>query len=159
MNGVNRFVTKLEQIMICCAVPVMLVMGVLQIVSRFIIHAPIAWSEQLLTFLFIWTSYLGASLAVEGHNHFEVDLFMHFFKPAMRKILTLLGDFFILLFCLFMAYKGCFLFMRTANQSMAMLSISIRWLYLCIPVTAAGMSIHVLNHIVSVCGDKNLDNF
>jgi len=147
MDSFDRFVTKVEQVLICSAVLVMFVMGMMQIVSRFIIKAPIAWSEQLLTVLFIWTSYLGASVALARRGHFQVDVFVALLPPLARKIVDIAVDCVVVLFCVFLIQKGCFLFERTANQSMAMLPFSIRWAYLCIPVAALGMAIHSLTHI------------
>ena len=39
----------------------MLIFGFLQIFSRFILRTPIGWSEELLTYSFTWTSFIGAS--------------------------------------------------------------------------------------------------
>jgi TRAP-type C4-dicarboxylate transport system permease small subunit len=125
----------------------MFVTGILQIVSRFIIQAPIAWSEQLLTLLFVWTSYLGASVALANRSHFQVDIFVLLLPKYMQKILDIVVDVVVILFCVFTIKKGWFLFERTANQGMAMLPFSIRWAYLCLPVTAAGMAIHALGHL------------
>jgi TRAP-type C4-dicarboxylate transport system permease small subunit len=147
LGSINRFVTRLEQIMICGSVPVMLFLGILQIVSRFVIKAPISWTEQLLTVLFVWTSYLGASVALANRNHFQVDVFVLLLPKSAQLILGLVVDAAVLLFCAFMVYKGFFLFERTANQTMAMLPFSMRWAYLCLPVTALGMAIHSLAHI------------
>jgi TRAP-type C4-dicarboxylate transport system permease small subunit len=147
LDLLDRFVIKLEQVMICCAVPVMLVMGVLQIVSRFVIKAPIAWTEQLLTVLFVWTSYLGASVALANQSHFQVDVFVILLPQWAQKTLNVAADVVVISFCVFMIRKGWFLFERTANQGMAMLPFSIRWAYFCLPVTALGMGIHSLNHV------------
>jgi TRAP-type C4-dicarboxylate transport system permease small subunit len=147
MDSFDRWVTRMEQILICCAVPVMFLTGILQVVSRFIIKAPIAWSEQLLTVLFVWTSYLGASVALARREHFQVDILVPLLSPAARKILDIAVDAVVILFCLFMIWKGLFLFERTANQSLAMLPFSKRWAYLCIPVAAFGMMIHSLTHV------------
>jgi TRAP-type C4-dicarboxylate transport system permease small subunit len=142
LEWIDRFVRQVEQVLICIAVPVMLVLGILQIISRFVIKAPISWTEQLLTVFFVWTSYLGASIAVANHGHFEVDIFVGLLPAKPRKIVSAAVDVVILLFCLFMIQKGGVLFERTANQRMAMLPFSIRWAYFCIPVSALGMAIH-----------------
>jgi TRAP-type C4-dicarboxylate transport system permease small subunit len=97
--------------------------------------------------LFVWTSYLGASVALANRSHFQVDIFVLLLPKRMQKALDIAVDVMIVLFCVFMVRKGWFLFERTANQGMAMLPFSIRWAYFCLPVTAAGMTIHALRHI------------
>ena len=147
MEWLDHFVKQIEQVLICLAVPVMLVLGILQIVSRFIIKAPISWTEQLLTVLFVWSSYLGASVAVANRSHFEVDIFVTLLPAKTMKIVNAAVNVIILLFCLFMIQKGHILFERTASQRMAMLPFSIRWAYFCIPVSALGMAIHSAAHV------------
>ena len=147
LEWIDGFVKQVEYVLICLAVPVMLVLGLLQIISRFIIKAPISWTEQLLTVLFVWSSYLGASIAVANRGHFEVDIFVGLLPTKARKIVNVAVNIVILLFCLFMIQKGHVLFERTANQRMAMRPFSSRWAYLCGPVSALGMAVHSVAHV------------
>lgn len=72
-HRVNNLVAFIERWTLTILFIGMIICGALQIVARFILHAPIPWSEELLTYSFVWTSFLGASLAVNSLAHFNVD--------------------------------------------------------------------------------------
>ena len=46
----------------------------LQVVSRFVIHAPFIWSEEAARFLFFWVVLLGAAMSVKDRRHFVIDV-------------------------------------------------------------------------------------
>ena len=46
----------------------------LQVFSRFVIHAPIIWSEEVARFLFFWVVLLGAAMSVKDRRHFVIDV-------------------------------------------------------------------------------------
>ncbi len=75
-DKVNKTVVALEKGVLIVLFVSMLFSGALQIIARFILHTPISWSEEMLTYSFVWSSFLGASLAIESLAHFNVDLFI-----------------------------------------------------------------------------------
>jgi TRAP-type C4-dicarboxylate transport system permease small subunit len=95
----------------------------------------------------VWVSYLGASLALASGSHFQVDVFVAMLNPQLQKTINIAGNVAVIAFSIFTINKGYFLFQNTATQSMAMLPFSLRWEYLCIPVTAMGMTVHSLTRI------------
>src|SRR5688500_17827026 len=48
----------------------------LQVVSRFILHLPFLWSEEVARFLFFWVVMLGAAMGVKSRRHFVIDVTM-----------------------------------------------------------------------------------
>ncbi|MDR1730936.1 MAG: TRAP transporter small permease [Synergistaceae bacterium] len=152
---VDRWVLKIEKLLLCLAIPVMILMGALQILSRFVIQTPIPWSEGLLTFLFVWTSFVGASLALAGRTHFQVDLFTLFFPPYVQKILDIIVDITVFGFCIFLVLEGNFLMWKNSRQIIGLLQISIFWGFLCLPFSGGCMLLHTLTHLIQTLRGKN----
>lgn len=46
----------------------------LQVVTRFVLHAPLIWSEEVARFLFFWVVLLGSALSVRTRRHFVLDV-------------------------------------------------------------------------------------
>ena len=46
----------------------------LQVLTRFVLHAPIIWSEEVARFLFFWVVLLGAAMSVKDRRHFVIDV-------------------------------------------------------------------------------------
>ncbi len=57
------------------------------IVGRYLLHAPLAWAEEVLSFLVIWGVAFGASAVTYDRRHLAMDLFSLAFPERLRRIL------------------------------------------------------------------------
>lgn len=46
----------------------------LQVFTRFVLHVPMIWSEEVARFLFFWVVLLGAAMSVRDRRHFVIDV-------------------------------------------------------------------------------------
>ena len=112
----------------------------LQVLTRFVLHTPFIWSEEVARFLFFWVVMLGAAMSVRTRRHFVIDI------PVIRRAirgrlnrflfdiipdLCILG-FTILLLVQGISYTRAGLF-RTATNS----QINMALVYVAIPLFAA----------------------
>ncbi len=146
LNSAVKWIEKWSLIILFVG---MLVCGGLQIFSRFILHAPIAWSEELLTYSFVWSSFIGASLAIDQLAHFNVDIFIHHFPEKLAKFVLYLVWLTMLWFTAFLVYKGTILAQLNVVQTMDVLPFSMVWAYASIPVSAAFMFVHTLDKVLT----------
>jgi TRAP-type C4-dicarboxylate transport system permease small subunit len=71
-----------------------------QVLWRYVFNDPIYWSEELARYLFVWLTFLAASMAFRDHKHMAVDLIQPFLPPAARRwqdviITSILALFFV----------------------------------------------------------------
>ena len=64
---------------------------VVQVLGRFVLGAPTAWTEELATITFVWVIFWGIAFTVPLHTHVAVDLLVPFFPPRARRALYALG--------------------------------------------------------------------
>ena len=147
MERLDDFTARLERWMLIVLLTVMVILGLLQIISRFVIKAPIMWSEALLMYMFVWSSFLGASLAVRGLSHFEVEIFVVRLPRMIQKVLSLAVYAMIFAFSVFMIWKGLFLVKLNQRQLMAMMPFTMSGPYVILPLSGTFMAIHSLNHL------------
>jgi TRAP-type C4-dicarboxylate transport system permease small subunit len=57
------------------------------IVGRYLFLAPLAWAEEVLSFLVIWGVAFGASAVTYERRHLAMDLFSDSFPPRLRRLL------------------------------------------------------------------------
>lgn len=150
MERVDALVGRLERWMLIVLMSVMVVLGLLQIISRFVIKAPITWSEALLMYMFVWFSFIGASLAVKELAHFEVEIFMVRLPVKIQKFVAIIVYVMIFSFALFMVSRGSFLVKLNQRQMMAMMPFTMSWPYLVLPLSGVCMAIHSLKHILGL---------
>lgn len=111
----------------------------LQVLTRFVLHTPMIWSEEVARFLFFWVVLLGAAMSVKDRRHFVIDLFGGRTRgaPALRFLLDILPGvcvlaFSLLLFAEGVRYSQVGLF-RTASNS----RVNMALVYAAIPTFAA----------------------
>ncbi|MDR7866904.1 MAG: TRAP transporter small permease [Sporomusaceae bacterium] len=147
MPFINNLVTKFEQYSLVFLITVMTFLGLAQIVSRFVIQSPIPWTEALLTYMFVWTCFLGASLAVELNAHFGVEIFVVMLPKPVQRVMEIAVYLLIITFAVIMIVKGMMFVEGNADQEMAAMPFSMIWPYLAIPVSGLFIAIHALNAI------------
>lgn len=112
----------------------------LQVLTRFVLHEPFIWSEEVARFLFFWVVLLGATMGVKNRRHFVVDVTMGRTQRLGRTgrfLFDIIPDlcvlgFSILLLVLGIGYARSGL-LRTATHS----DVNMGLVYSAIPVFAA----------------------
>lgn len=66
----------------CAAIVVLVFLGVL---SRFAFAHPMAWSEELARYLFLWAALVGAAAGCRNNQHGGIPLLVHKFPPAWQQ--------------------------------------------------------------------------
>jgi C4-dicarboxylate transporter DctQ subunit len=76
-----------------------LVVGVAQVVARYVFNEGVVWSEQAFVKLTVWAALIGASRAVRDGLHVRVDLLLDRLRPSWRRAAELLNIAINLVFC------------------------------------------------------------
>src|SRR5881392_3826007 len=61
------------------------------VVSRYVLHRPLIWSDELASILFLWLAMLGAAVAFRRAEHMRMTAVVASAKPAMRAYLDLVA--------------------------------------------------------------------
>lgn len=147
-TGLDRYVNALATVNTIVAVVLfagLVVVVALQVLTRFVLHLPMIWSEEAARFLFFWVVMLGAALSVKARRHFVIDVTMgHADKLGRtgRFLFDILPDVCIVAMSLFLLWQGLGYtragFLRTAPNS----SVNMGLVYAAIPTFAALSSIY-----------------
>jgi len=71
------------------------------IIARYIFQEPFSWTEELVSFLFIWVALLAAGVAFAEDRHIKVELFHHLITPKARIYLKKLSYIIVLIILLY----------------------------------------------------------
>ncbi len=71
-----------------------------QVVFRYLLQAPLSWSEELARFLLMWMASLSAAYAFKTRSHFALRFVVDRFNPSMQRAI---GTFVTLLVVGFLA--------------------------------------------------------
>jgi TRAP-type transport system small permease protein len=151
MNSIRSLSNLLDAVTkqaLWLAIALMLVLTAAQVFSRYLLNHAFFWTEELVRYLFIWTSFLGASVAFKRGAHLGFVLLVDSLgKTLLGRFLTLIRDVSVLISLLILAYYGSTLTYLNASNRSITLGVSMAVPYGIIPVCAFVMLVH---HIVNV---------
>ena len=92
------------------------------IITRFA-GSPFIWTEELCSILFVWLSFMGASVAAQQRRHICVDYFVGLFNPKAAKTVKIITQALILIFLAVLFVGGCYLLPRSIHATSVALHI------------------------------------
>ena len=108
-----------------------------------------AWTQELALMLFVWLTFVGASLGVDARAHFGIDVIVKAAPRRMQRAVVLLAYLAMVAVVLVLVVYGIFLSIDGMNQSFSTLRLG-SWrvprtaAYLAIPVSGLLMLRYVL---------------
>ena len=72
------------------------------VISRYIFNAPLAWSDELASILFLWLAMLGAVIALRRDEHMRLTTFLGMMSPRRRAWVETLSVVVIVVFAVLM---------------------------------------------------------
>jgi len=146
----------LEEVAITVCMGYFTLATVLQVVFRFVLQMPAAWTDETARYSFIWMMFLGAAVAVKKNTHISVDILQAVIKnPAAKKALNMTTKSIFLIFtiiCTVVGVQVCLLILQFPQTS-PVLEISMFWVYVSMPV---GMGLASLRLIQSFFKKKEV---
>ena len=124
------------------------------VVLRYGFNHSLAWSEELVREVIIYTTFIGCSAAVKNRSMIRIDASVQLF-PKLKPALTLLSNFAVMVFAALMIYYGWLmaaLQVRT-HQKTIILQIPLVYLYAVLPLMGAMMMIRVVQVIYQDIGE------
>lgn len=132
-HGLNLVSLSIAGLMLLAAA----VIGMIQVLMRFVLEQPSEWSEVLVRFTLIWMVFLGIPAAFRLGSMVSVDLMHRKSSPSFRRVLDFIIMTASLVLLAFIAWFGWDYALRGRVQTIiGMESFSMFWAYLAMPVGA-----------------------
>jgi tripartite ATP-independent transporter DctM subunit len=104
------------------------------VVSRYGLHSPLIWSDELASILFLWLAMLGAAVAFRRSEHMRMTAVVASAKPAMRAYLDVVATCAALAFLLLIAWPSYEYAYEESFITTPALQISNTWRAAALPV-------------------------
>lgn len=128
----------LEHIVEHTSVALVVVLGsvvFLQVFNRYVLKAPLTWSEELAMLLFQWVAFLGSAVGVKRMSHFGIDLIVKKMPSYLQGTIRVVIPFLMGGVAFVMVFEGIRLLQFTRNEMYTALRLSHAWAYAAIPVS------------------------
>ena len=141
----DKTILYFEEIFLCFLFIAMPIVCLFQILCRHVFRFPIAWTEELMRALFVWATFIGASLAVKLKAHLGVTAIVNMFPRSVKRIAQFLIYAACMLFCVFLAYSGYKMvsFQTMVGQLLPVTRLPVALTTACMPVGFALMAIRL----------------
>lgn len=107
------------------------------------LHIPAPWSDEGACFLFIWTSFLAAAIALKRNLHIRIDALLLHLPNRMKGGFLWFLDLLCLPFCLGMLYGVYKMMAASAYMTSSVLEIPLGYYYLPLFVGFLMMSVYL----------------
>ena len=144
--AIDRIVTNAVWALAAALLATISVLGLYQVLIRFVFNQPSSWTEEIIGRLLIWTVALGVVAAFRQGALVSVDVMLRWSRGRWRQAVRLIILIVTATFLGLLAWVGYDLAWRIRFQTFASVPISISWAYLALPVGATFSLLAVLAH-------------
>jgi TRAP-type transport system small permease protein len=118
----------------------MVVLSLAQVLMRYLFNSPFTWSEELVRFLFVWSIFLGGSLAMAKDIHLRAGVSITKHLPTkIRSLIKFLLSICICAVLVILIWKGIEFLELTKNRISTALRIPMYYVWSSVPVNATVM--------------------
>ena len=89
---IEESVVRLEGLILFCTLLALIVMLAMQVLFRFVLQAPLAFTEEAGRLLFAWLIFVGAARALYVSQHFMVDIVYNHVPAPLQKLFGYVSD-------------------------------------------------------------------
>ena len=142
-------IVKGSQIVAACFLIVMIIAVTVQVIGR-VCHFKVPVTEEIGTYSLIWMTYTASIAVTAKGEHLTVDLFLNRYNDRTRRVMRILIDAMIMIFCGMLMVFG---FMLVGNKIIVngrtpALQISRVWVYLSVPIAMTFNTVYTLYDLI-----------
>jgi tripartite ATP-independent transporter DctM subunit len=126
------------------------------VVSRYVFHAPLVWSDELASILFLWLSMLGAVVALRRGEHMRMTALLQKVRPATRAMLDAFAIAASVAFLVLIIWPSIDYAHEESFIVTPALEVSNAWRAAAIPVGIGIMLVMALLRLLRVCSGRQI---
>ena len=144
----RRVLDRLLKAVLIGLVGVLTICVFLQVLIRFVFKFPIPWTEEVSRIVFVYTIFIGATIAVREKTHINVDFLLVMLPPGVARWVSRVGTTLVAIFLAFVTWQGIVFVRATGVQMTPVMQLPFRHLYLIIPVSGGIMLLYLILGVV-----------
>jgi TRAP-type C4-dicarboxylate transport system permease small subunit len=118
---------------------VLLAAMLVQVVTRYVLNDPTAWTEEACRYLYVYIVFLGASAAIADRSHVSVNVLTQMLPRGTQLAVALAVDLLVVGFLGVLGWYGVRATLRNVDIPLSVLQVPYAWVYVIVPITAVTM--------------------
>lgn len=148
MKACMKAVNTLLRFVLAALVAVMVLVCCWQVITRFVLNNPSKYTEEILRYLLIWLTMLGAPYAYGAGKQLAIDLLVVKFSPKGQKYTRIFVEIIVLILSAsVLVYGGIAVALNAHGQISAAMKLPMEFYYACIPIGGALMILYSLERL------------
>lgn len=109
---IKKIYNNFEEIIGSVFLVAICLVATVQVSSRYLFERPFSWTEELATHLFVYLTFIGASLALKKNDHFAVEILLDRFPKKIREVIKLSIPILVFISSAVVLWYGCRMVIR-----------------------------------------------
>jgi TRAP-type C4-dicarboxylate transport system permease small subunit len=128
-----------------------------QVFMRYVLNAPLVWTDELAQYLFVWVAFLGWALAARRRAHIAITMVTDRLPAPARLALQLFWLLALLGFAAVLLWNGVAITQDNLDVQMTSMQFGYWLVYLVVPLTALCLALYALRDIVVLLRHGRVD--
>ena len=138
----DRIVGKTIDVVSVVLLLFIFVIGIAQVVWRWILNDPIVWSEEMIRLTYVWICYLGWVIAERSDSHIRITIISSRLPKSVQKYLQALCHVLGIIFSILMMVYGCQLVKAGMKRTAISFPLNYSVVYLIVPICTGLLAIY-----------------
>lgn len=135
IRGIDRF-NAILLTLLAIVLGILACIAIGQVFARYVVRAPLSWSEEVIRFSMIWSVFLGAGVVVRRGMLVAVEAVYIFAPPGLARLITWFALAVSAAFWAIIAYFGWSITERVVGLNSGSMELPMSLVYAAIPIGA-----------------------
>ena len=151
MEKIRSVLNKALNLLAGLSMTVMVILTTYQVIARYIFNSPSTWSEELVGYLFGWSTLFGATIVSGVRGHMNIPIIIDRFNPTLRKAFHIFAEVIAFLFSATILVFGGIQVSRLAmGQQTSSLGVAVGVFYWAMPLCGVVILLYSVMNIIGI---------
>lgn len=151
-NSINKKLEKTLNVFCITSMAGLATVMILNVLFRYFISYSLVWADEVVLYLFSWTSFLGACLGVQKNNMAAVRMLVDRFSGNVLKVINIIIQFLIILFGILLTFYSYLWWSSASSMNTTSPTIGMpMWIpTIILPISMGIITIFALTNIIKL---------
>ncbi|MCF8010323.1 MAG: TRAP transporter small permease [Clostridiales bacterium] len=150
LNKVTDKINQVCKVLVTTFIIVLIVSMTVQVILRYVFDFALSWADGLARYMLVWTSFLGAAVAVKSRSHIALTFVRDRFPARTKNIFILLSRLCFMTLIIVVFVSGIKTVKLVIPQISSAIPMSMAWFYAAVPVSALVIFLNLINDIAYI---------
>ena len=159
MQKVRNILKNILDVLAGGSMAVMVILTTYQVIVRYVFNSPSTWSEELVGYLFGWSTMFGATIVSGERGHMNIPIIIDRFPPTLCKAFHIFGEVIAFVFsAAILVFGGTQVSQLAMGQQTSSLGVAVGVFYWVMPICGVVILLYSAMNIIGIAnGSISLD--